>query len=120
MVLFVATVFSYIVTSLTQTGPHDLVSGSLDSGLGITTGMCMRRSHIGPLVGNCVCCQCPLDVLADGISINRSLLKPGTGRNDGGTFRSVPPTKIRNSQLYVPQKSLQFSAIREHAAWQVV
>ena len=26
-----------------------------------------------------------------------SLLKPGTERNDGGTFRSVPPTKIRNS-----------------------
>ena len=34
-VRFVATVFSYIVTSLTQTGPHDLVSGSLDSGLGM-------------------------------------------------------------------------------------
>ena len=26
----------------------------------------------------------------------RSLLKPGTERNDGGTFRPVPPTKIRN------------------------
>ena len=24
------------------------------------------------------------------------LLKPGTGRNDRGTFRPVPPTKIRN------------------------
>ena len=34
-VRFVATVFSYIVTSLTQTGPHDLVSSSLDSGLGM-------------------------------------------------------------------------------------
>ena len=32
---FVAAVFSYIVASLTQTGPHDLVSGSLDSGLGM-------------------------------------------------------------------------------------
>ena len=57
-------VFSYIVASLTQTGPHDLVSGNLDSDVGmrlwktayeyITTGMCMRRSHTGPLVGNCV------------------------------------------------------------------
>ena len=26
----------------------------------------------------------------------RSFLKPGTERNDGGTFRPVPPTKIRN------------------------
>ena len=26
-----------------------------------------------------------------------ALLKPGTERNDGGTFRPVPPTKIRNS-----------------------
>ena len=25
-----------------------------------------------------------------------SLLKPGTGWNDGETFRSIPPTKIRN------------------------
>ena len=28
-----------------------------------------------------------------------SLLKPGTERNDGGTFRSVPPTKIRKSVM---------------------
>ena len=26
----------------------------------------------------------------------RSFLKPGTERNNGGTFRPVPPTKIRN------------------------
>ena len=26
-----------------------------------------------------------------------SFLKPGTERNDGGTFCPVPPTKIRNS-----------------------
>ena len=34
-VRFVVTVFSYIVALLTQTGPHDLVSGTLDSGLGM-------------------------------------------------------------------------------------
>ena len=28
--------------------------------------------------------------------IYRSLLKPGTGRNDSGMFRPVSPTKIRN------------------------
>ena len=53
---------------------------------------------------------------------SRSLLKPRTGRNDGGMFRSVPPTEIRNGQLVpscVWQNSLQFSAICEHAAWQV-
>ena len=36
---------------------------------------------------------------AIGASFDGSLLKPGTGRNNGGTFRPVPPTKIWNGQL---------------------
>ena len=51
------------------------------------------------------------------------LLKPGTGRNDRGTFRPVPPTKIRNcvrmefnsNHQELTSLHLEVSIVDEHA-----
>ena len=46
-----------------------------------------------------------------------SLLKSGTERNNSGTFRPVPPTKIRNSQLVPPTGSCSLVCCETTRHW---
>ena len=45
--------------------------------------------------------------------IRRSVLKHGTERNRGGTFRSVPPTKMRNTGILRSNSPRNLSFLRQ-------